>query len=144
MPIFVWLNFAWPNSVSPNRPSGCLRYGQALTLFVLYICLAAIAPLSFPILAAAQTSPARIVKFDVPGAILTLPISISSAGVVTGLCDDGSMQHGFARDAMGNITTFDPVGSVLTQPAAINRAGQVVGFWADSKPHYHGFIRNAD
>lgn len=97
-----------------------------------------------------------ITEFDVPGAPTnighrgTSPVSINTAGDITGMYADGSaVRHGFIRAADGTFTTFDVseagTGPTLgTIPLSINSRGAVAGFYLDSNQLTHGFIRSAN
>lgn len=103
-------------------------------------------------------------SFDAPGAGTsgngiglksegTIPVSIDSAGDISGVYTDVSNQHhGFVRAASGTFTTFDAPGvgaptlAMLqgTIPFAIDPGGNyVVGLYADANGVFHGFERNA-
>jgi len=78
---------------------------------------------------------------DFPGAILTVPTSINSKGVITGVYNDADFaNHGFLRFRDGTFTTFDPPGSTDTVPFGINSAGTIIGV----VNQVHGFLRIED
>jgi predicted membrane protein len=88
--------------------------------------------------------------FDVPGAGTgknqgTLPVSINSAGMITGFYYDANgLAHGFVRASDSTITSFDAPTSVKgTFAISINTGGQIVGFYLDAGENPHGFVRAA-
>ena len=94
---------------------------------------------------------AVFINIDVPGAFMTLPTSINSAGAITGNAlfntdNFGSISRGFVRTSDGTFTTFDApnVGSDGTLPASINSAGEITGYFYDANNMMHGFLRNPD
>ena len=80
----------------------------------------------------------------------TEPISINTAGAITGFYIDSSgTHHGFVRAANGTITTFDVTGAGTgsgqgTTGFSIDTAGTIVGAYADSSDVSHGFVRAAN
>ncbi|MGH7484432.1 MAG: chitobiase/beta-hexosaminidase C-terminal domain-containing protein, partial [bacterium] len=99
-----------------------------------------------------------ITEFDVPGAPTTsghrgtIPLSINTAGSITGFySDSGTVRHGFVRtivDGTPTFTSFDVpgAGSSATQgtvPLSINAAGDITGCYVDANQVFHGFIRIA-
>ena len=95
---------------------------------------------------------AVFITVDAPGALMTFPTSINSAGVITGNALFGSnnpfvsISRGFVRASDGTFTTFDApnVGSGGTLPASINSAGEITGYFYDTNNMTHGFLRNPD
>src|SRR5207302_453897 len=86
--------------------------------------------------------------FGVSGASYTTPAGINDLGQVAGIYQVGPPQalqnHGFVRDAQGNITTFDVPGGVVgnTFVQAINNPGQIAGTYQDSNFHNQGYVRD--
>ena len=79
----------------------------------------------------------------------TYVISINASGEVAGFYIDGAgAEHGFLRDAAGNITPINPTnaatgseqGTIIT---GIDAAGDVIGAYTDSTNMIHGFVRSA-
>ena len=90
---------------------------------------------------------ATIITFDPPGAVKTSPVSINTAGDITGWYDDGTAVHGFVRLSSGSIISFDGPKAVArpgTRPASINAAGQITGWYSDDGSTDHGFLRAGD
>jgi hypothetical protein len=87
-----------------------------------------------------------IISFDVPNSSSTVPLSINSSDVVTGLYEDGSGSHGFIRTPDGTITTFDePDAQGDTHAEAIDGNGDVSGtYWTGAPLVGYGFVRAAD
>ena len=92
----------------------------------------------------------------------TIPISIDSAGDITGIYNDTScVRHGFVRSANGTFSSFDAPGAVTpsgsacttkgspqcplggTNPVSINTAGDTTGLYEDAGGVFHGFKRSA-
>src|SRR5438270_12381059 len=104
-----------------------------------------IARLSVPGLAtlaffiAAPVQAATYTEFDVPGSSFTTPMSINSAGAVTGSYGVGTQTaSGFVRATDGTFTRFDPDGSVVTVPYAIGDAGRICGTYTQkNRAHEH-------
>jgi len=105
----------------------------------------------------AATSPFTITEYDAPCAGTTghrgsVPLSINTAGTITGVCkDSGDVHHGFVRSAKTpfTITDFDvpAAGTAATQGTnaiSINTAGVITGSYKDSSSLYHGFVRAAN
>ncbi len=82
-------------------------------------------------------------EFDPPGSGGTSPVSINSAGVVTGSYILSGVTVGFVRDTQGNITTVSVPGSLSTQPTGINSSGEITGFEQDATGT-HGFLQDAE
>ena len=81
-------------------------FSLGLTLCILGLSLCALA------------QQATIINFDPPGSLQTEPLSINSAGAVTGYYSDGSALHGFLREPDGSFTAFDPPGATATPEPA--------------------------
>lgn len=79
----------------------------------------------------------------------TYVISINAPGEVAGFYIDGvGAEHGFLRDASGNITTINPANAATgseqgTIVTGIDAAGDVIGAYTDSTNMIHGFVRSA-
>jgi uncharacterized membrane protein len=96
-------------------------------------------------------------RFDIPGASITLPSGINNHGTIAGEyvdADDvpepggaappGSV-HGFIRDRHGAITTFEVPSWRLHSVADISNRGQIVGYY--DEPNFAGggaFLRDRD
>ena len=86
-----------------------------------------------------------ITTFDVPGAQITTPVSITPGGVIVGSYEIGNTTHAFVRYPDGSTVTLDPPGVVTrSSAAAVNAAGQVMGGYGDSSFLEHGFLWNTD
>lgn len=77
----------------------------------------------------------KIIKFDVPSAILTFPTSITEDGVISGYYSYGGDKHGFIRDQKGNITKIeDSIHDMnekkisITQNSIRNEKGEFTSF----------------
>jgi hypothetical protein len=93
-----------------------------------------------------------ITRFNVPGALATIPTSINAWGAVAGTYSiaAGPVDRGFVRSPDGNFTTFDVPGAATvaneggtpagTLPVAISDGGQVTGYYFDASAVSHGFI----
>jgi probable HAF family extracellular repeat protein len=79
-------------------------------------------------------------NIGVPGAILTSPSGINSAGQVVGFYDitDNVNHHGFLF-LDGSFSTIDVPGATATQALGINDMGQIVGTYSDAGGE-HGFL----
>ena len=97
--------------------------------------------LSLPFAVFAQT----ITTFDVPGAQVTAPVSITPTGTVVGSYKMGNTTHAFVRYSDGSIITLDPPGTITSSFAlAGNAAGQIMGGYVDSNSVEHGFLWSPD
>jgi hypothetical protein len=78
----------------------------------------------------------------------TIVTAINDSGEAIGILRaTPSIDHGFLRDASGNITVFDVPGALEdTDPLGINNAGQIVGAYRDpnGSGQFFGFLRNPD
>src|ERR1035438_10508868 len=85
------------------------------------------------VVAAPSAQAQTFTTFDVPGAVAISPLSINTAGIVSGFFVDTSyVDHGFVRAADGVITTFDAPGAGTgtyqgTDAYGINAAGVIAG-----------------
>ncbi len=68
-------------------------------------------------------SKGAITIFDPPGSASTVVTGINDSATVVGVYSDGTTDHGFYRDAAGNITSFDVPGGTYTAAEAINKLG---------------------
>jgi len=111
--------------------------------------------LGLAVVAAPSSQAQTFTTFDAPGAGTganqgTVPISIDTAGDVTGIYWDASnLAHGFVRAANGTITDFDAPGAGTgknqgTFPFSINTAGAIAGMYSDASNWYHGFVLPAN
>ncbi|MGC4052408.1 MAG: hypothetical protein QM757_24010 [Paludibaculum sp.] len=87
--------------------------------------------------------------FDVPGATATLPSSINSSGVITGVYRQPSAPAmSFVRNPNGIITTFGVPEAITTWAYSINPSGVITGFYdvqeSQAGPAHHGFIRDGE
>src|ERR1700733_4649345 len=117
---------AWVSLINNRKAAFSLRLG----LCVLALSLCALA------------QQGTITSFDPPGSLQTEPLSINSAGAVTGYYSDGSALHGFLREPDGSFTSFDPPGATATEPASINSAGSIAGSFVAGQ--FHGFLRDPE
>ena len=111
--------------------NGKAVFSVGLALFVLALSLGALA------------QQATITSFDPPGSLQTEPISINSAGAVTGFYEDATASHGFLRAPDGSFTSFDAPGGTGTTPMSINSAGSIAGYYLESQM-FHGFLRDPE
>jgi len=100
----------------------------------------------------AAASPFTITDFDAPcagtaGHRGSIPLSINTAGTITGMCKDSNdVHHGFVRTSKGVFTDFDVPGAGTTttegtNALSINAGGVVAGSYKDANGLYHGFLR---
>lgn len=79
----------------------------------------------------------------------TYVLTINASGEVAGFYIDGvGAEHGFLRDASGNITTINPANAATgseqgTIVTGIDAAGDVIGAYTDTNNMIHGFVRSA-
>lgn len=87
-------------------------------------------------------APAALTIFDVPGASRTFALDINEAGVIVGRYTRAGQNHGFLRDAEGNLTTVDYPGSSFSVASSINDSGAVIGWYSlpASPAIRHGFV----
>ncbi|MGB2592326.1 MAG: chitobiase/beta-hexosaminidase C-terminal domain-containing protein [Candidatus Acidiferrum sp.] len=103
-------------------------------------------------------STGTITEFDVPGAPTTskhrgtIPLSINTAGDITGMYTDvNAVRHGFVRTVTNGTATFttfnvSSAGTEVTQgtiPMNIDTTGNITGFYKDANGVFHGFLRAA-
>ena len=83
-----------------------------------------------------------ITTVEVPDSVWTFAYAINSSGTMAGvyLTRSGGINHGYMRDAKGNLTLFEP----YTWVADINDLGEVTG-WTGFPPfaQSQGFVRDA-
>ena len=97
-----------------------------------------------------KANEASYVRFQVPGAMGTYPMSVNNSMAVTGYYyASPTLTRGFVRQADGTYSTFDAVGSSWTEPEGINDAGEVTGYYLAYAAEFGGlepesFIRYAD
>jgi hypothetical protein len=85
----------------------------------------------------------RIITFDVPGAIATVPSSINPMGTIAGYyvgAGANPRRHGFLRTRNGTIISFDVPGAIETFGANINPSGTITGTYYDAYG-LQGFVR---
>ncbi len=104
----------------------------------------------------ADSTEARIIKFDVSGAGTaagqgTIPIGIVQGGWIMGeYIDSSGVSHGFLRSADGKITKFDApgagtdAGQGTVEVWGMNPALEIVGTYVDSDNLSHCFLRSPD
>jgi len=127
------------------------RFQSGMTVSAVILALACLAT------AADNPTPNKhkFIKFNAPGAGKgssqgTIPISINTAGNITGLTrDENFVRHGFLRDENGKIKVFDDADAGTgngqgTRGYSINPKGWITGFYTDSNGADHGFVRNPD
>ena len=80
-------------------------------------------------------------KFNVPGAIATIPSSINNSGQIVGMCitlNGGAVgEYGFLNND-GSISTIGVPGAIATQALSINDSGEIAGIYSDNR-NGHGF-----
>lgn len=83
-----------------------------------------------------------VLAFSVPDALSTIPYAINNSDQTAGrYTDTGLAQHGFFRDADGNLTfPIDPPGSTLTTLFGINDSERMVGRFVDGSGITHAFL----
>jgi uncharacterized membrane protein len=80
--------------------------------------------------------------FDVPGASRTLALDINQSGAIVGRYLSAGQNHGFLRDAQGNLTTIDFPGASFSVASSINDSGAILGWYSlpTSPAVRHGFV----
>jgi uncharacterized membrane protein len=80
--------------------------------------------------------------FDVPGSSRTLALDINEEGEIVGRYVSAGQNHGFLRDANGNVTTVDYPGSSFSVASSINDSGAIVGWYSlpTAPAVRHGFV----
>jgi probable HAF family extracellular repeat protein len=68
----------------------------------------------------------KFTQFSVRGSNSTTAYGINDSGQIVGTFTDAAGDHGFLRDASGNIQTFD-IFAGNTQARSINNAGVIAG-----------------
>ena len=85
--------------------------------------------------------PADLTIFDVPGASRTFALDINAKGEIVGRYLSAGQNHGFLRDANGNLTTIDYPGSSFSVASSINDSGAIIGWYSvPGDPIRHGFV----
>lgn len=90
-----------------------------------------------------SVKPTGPITFDVPGASRTFALDINQRGEIVGRYTSAGQNHGFLRDAQGNLTTIDYPGSSFSVASSINDRGDILGWYslpADPAAR-HGFVR---
>ena len=80
--------------------------------------------------------------FDAPGASRTLALDINQSGEIVGRYLSAGQNHGFLRDAQGNLTTIDFPGASFSVASSINDSGAILGWYSlpTSPVVRHGFV----
>lgn len=80
--------------------------------------------------------------FDVPGSSRTLALGINEKGEIVGRYVSAGQNHGFLRDASGNLTTVDYPGSSFSVASSINDSGAILGWYTvpTDPTARHGFV----
>ena len=80
--------------------------------------------------------------FDVPGSSRTLALDINEKGEIVGRYASAGQNHGFLRDASGNLTTVDFPGSSFSVASSINDRGDILGWYTlpTDPSGRHGFV----
>jgi len=80
--------------------------------------------------------------FDVPGSARTLVLDINERGDIVGRYLSAGQNHGFLRDANGNLTTVDYPGSSFSVASSINDNGAIAGWYSlpTAPAARHGFV----
>ena len=87
----------------------------------------------------------KITIIQAPGFDVGFPVSINSAGTITGTINGpGNVTEGFVRDRDGTITRFGVVGSNDTEPASISDDGTIAGTYFFPNSFGNGFVRSPD
>jgi len=84
-----------------------------------------------------------ITTFNVPGAVVTLPVSMNARGIVVGsytISIDPALFSGFLRSKAGTFTLFDFPGGMATTPASINASNVITGYYYNGHDVL-GFLR---
>lgn len=87
--------------------------------------------------------PTGPITIDLPGASRTLALDINQRGEIVGRYTSAGQNHGFFRDARGNITTIDYPGASFTVASSLNDRGDILGWYSlPATPAVrHGFVR---
>ena len=86
--------------------------------------------------------PAVLTTLDVPGSTRTLALDINEEGEIVGRYVSAGQNHGFLRDANGNMTTVDFPGSSFSVASSINDSGAILGWYTlpTDPTGRHGFV----
>lgn len=89
-----------------------------------------------------KVNPTGPITIDLPGASRTLALDINERGEIVGRYTRAGQNHGFLRDARGNITTIGYPGSSFSVASSINDRGDILGWYSlPSAPAVrHGFV----
>jgi uncharacterized membrane protein len=89
-----------------------------------------------------SVEPAALTIIDLPGASRTLALDVNEKGEIVGRYTSAGQNHGFLRDANGNLSTIDYPGSSFSVASSINDSGAILGWYAlPSDPAArHGFV----
>jgi uncharacterized membrane protein len=90
-----------------------------------------------------KVEPTGPITIDLPGASRTLALDINQRGEIVGRYTSAGQNHGFFRDARGNITTIDYPGSSFSVASSINDRGDILGWYSlpTDPTTRHGFVR---
>jgi uncharacterized membrane protein len=93
-------------------------------------------------MAEGSIQPAAPTIFDVPGSSRTLALDINEKGEIVGRYVSAGQNHGFLRDADGNLTTIDYPGSSFSVASSINDRGDILGWYTvpTDPTGRHGFV----
>jgi uncharacterized membrane protein len=86
--------------------------------------------------------PSGPITIDLPGASRTLALDINQRGEIVGRYTSAGHNHGFLRDAHGNIKTIDYPGSSFSVASSINDRGDILGWYSmpSASAARHGFV----
>jgi hypothetical protein len=78
----------------------------------------------------------------VPGAVSTQVTGMNDSGALVGVWRDSiGYEHGFQRDASGEITEIAPSGQFLAVvPSSINNDGTITGYYVNDDFRLFGFV----
>jgi len=86
--------------------------------------------------------PTALTIIDLPGASRTLALDVNEKGEIVGRYTSAEQNHGFLRDANGNLTTVDYPGSSFSVASSINDNGAIAGWYSlpTAPAARHGFV----
>jgi uncharacterized membrane protein len=90
-----------------------------------------------------SVKPTVPITIDLPGASRALALDINQRGEIVGRYTSAGQNHGFLRDARGNLTTIDYPGSSFSVASSINDRGDILGWYSlpTAPAARHGFVR---
>ena len=97
--------------------------------------------LAFAVLAAGPAAAESFATFTIPGSSEVVPVKINNVGTIAGYFYASGKNHGFVRDAAGQVTTFDVDGRDTT-PTSLADDGTIVGYYRDAEDQLRGFQRS--